>query len=292
MDKQTRTTRLLAGLGVVLVLLVAGFYDVVSWIPTWGATPAEVAQSLPGDKVVQDVGFSWDQAITIDAPVDQVWPWVAQIGDDRGGFYSYTFIENLIAGKRLYVNADQILPQFQDPQPGDGMIFDYMQVAEAEKDAYLLAQGDSDLMKMNLTWIWALSPLENGQTRLFTRIRAGDVNINGSGMPAGASPLISLTGFVMERKMMEGIKLRAEGGHEAAWVQPAEIVLWLAALGCGIAAAVAYLRRRSWLLPFVTVVLSIVWLFGLTYLQPALWIRLAGDAVLLGLLVVKPGRKN
>src|ERR1041385_7104203 len=77
----------------------------------WGATDQEVRMPLPGDEVNAQRAFVSTRAITTDAPLEVVWPWLAQIGQDRGGFYSYTWLENL-AGCRMH-NARRIYSEWQ-----------------------------------------------------------------------------------------------------------------------------------------------------------------------------------
>src|SRR5512136_2918459 len=89
------------------------------WRLRWGATEAEVQMTLPGDELVPQPKWSYTQAITIHATAEQVWPWLAQMGQGRGGFYSYEGLENL-AGCDIH-NADRILPEFQAVKIGDGI---------------------------------------------------------------------------------------------------------------------------------------------------------------------------
>src|SRR5512136_466510 len=84
----------------------------------WGATGDEVRQALPGDELVLHPKWSYTNAITVRATAAEVWPWLAQMGQGRGGFYSYEFLENLV-GCGIH-NADRILPEFQNLQVGDG----------------------------------------------------------------------------------------------------------------------------------------------------------------------------
>src|SRR3712207_9310740 len=76
-----------------------------------------MGRSLPGDDVLGEYGAPIQHAIAIDAPLEEVWPWLAQIGQDRGGFYSYDWLENL-AGCDIH-SADRIHPEWQSPRPGD-----------------------------------------------------------------------------------------------------------------------------------------------------------------------------
>ena len=66
------------------------------WFLGWGVTRAELSKSLPGDTLVSQANSTATRAITIHAPPQRVWPWIVQIGQERGGFYSYTWIENLL----------------------------------------------------------------------------------------------------------------------------------------------------------------------------------------------------
>ena len=83
----------------------------------WGATTAELQRPLPGDDLVPHSRAGYTQAITIRAPVAAVWPWLVQIGQGRGGFYSYEGLENLV-GCDIH-NAERVLPEFQILASGD-----------------------------------------------------------------------------------------------------------------------------------------------------------------------------
>jgi hypothetical protein len=147
MSTRTKIARLVTGTLLVIVIVVATFVLLRHWTPIWDATEAEVERTLPGDELIERVPSDWTHGETIDAPPEEVWPWIAQIGDDRGGFYSYTFIENLLqkllGSEAVYHNANRILPQFQNPQPGEGMIADSLQVYEVEPGKWLLAAQNS-----------------------------------------------------------------------------------------------------------------------------------------------------
>ncbi|MGZ3681510.1 MAG: hypothetical protein ACXWQR_24345, partial [Ktedonobacterales bacterium] len=110
-----RQLRPLVGLGTALA--VAYPTVIRPWMLRWGATAAERRESLPGDALVPDPATTSTLAITVDAPVIAVWPWLAQIGQDRAGFYSYEWLENL-AGCRMR-NADHIYPEWQHRHIGE-----------------------------------------------------------------------------------------------------------------------------------------------------------------------------
>src|SRR6185295_17289451 len=93
--------------------LAAYAYLIRPWHLRWGATDEEVKMALPGDEVTPQPKLNATHAITIRAPVSDAWRWLAQIGQRQGGFYSYTWLENLV-GCRMH-NADRIVPEWQNP---------------------------------------------------------------------------------------------------------------------------------------------------------------------------------
>src|SRR5712692_2308658 len=101
----------LGALAALLALYVAVLHP---WLMNWGATKAEQSMALPGDEAAASPGTSFTRAITIDAPTDKVWPWLLQIGQDRAGFYSNDWLENII-GDDIH-NTDVIHPEWQQRQ--------------------------------------------------------------------------------------------------------------------------------------------------------------------------------
>src|ERR1700719_1900264 len=83
----------------------------------WGATDQECEALLPGDDLIANADITATRAITIRVAADQVWPWIAQLGQGRGGFYSYDFLENLV-GCDIH-SSDRIVPEWQDIVVGD-----------------------------------------------------------------------------------------------------------------------------------------------------------------------------
>lgn len=292
---QTLALRILLGLVIMGLLLAALFNITLYFIPTWGATDAESARALPGDGLNAHPNLLWTNAITINASQKEVWPWIAQIGDTRGGFYSYTFIENQV-GKLtdaqgytvVYTNANEIHPEWQNPQPGEPLIQGTLQVRESEAGRYLLAESIQPAPFM-WVWCWYVEPTDADTTRLISRF---SIQIPGD---AAGNPvmdfMLNAGGFVMQQNMMQSIKLRAEGGTEPAWIESVEIVLWMAALLAGLTTAVLYLIRKDWRWPLSFAVLSIVVIFILTFIQPHLLIRFVLDTGLI-VAVVWSARKS
>jgi hypothetical protein len=164
----------------------------------WGATGAEATAPLPGDETVAAGGVRQTHAVTIDAPADEVWPWIAQIGQDRGGFYSYTWLENL-AGCRMH-NAERIHPEWQSRAVGDTVLLhpgSGLKVVRWEPGRALVLEGG---------WSLHLAPDGPRRCRLIACFRAPR-GVAGSGYAL----LLELPHFLMERRMLLTIKRRAEG---------------------------------------------------------------------------------
>lgn len=268
--------RLLAGLAIVMLLLNIAFLILLPIIHTWGATEEEVARTYPGDDLLPQPVLRWTHAITIDAPPEETWQWIIQIGESRGGFYSYTFIENLIAGTDLYHNADHIISAYQDPPIGETIIGNMLKIRAYQKDSYLLA--DSKIDEIGWVWLWHLTPTADGGTRLIVRLNilpGPDVQI-----PSIAISFIDVGGFVMEQNMLQGIKLRAEGGSEPPYTEALEILIWLQTMFLGLRAAWLFVSRRAWPLPFSAGIDAIIILFVITFVQPSILLRIVFVAAL------------
>jgi len=278
MKRRTKRIRFFAGLALLVAILGVTFFFLPRYTQTWGATAEEIARSLPGDDLMSEPGLIWTHGITIHARPEVVWPWIAQIGDDRGGFYSYTFIEKLIGGRDLYNNANRIMPEFQNPGPGEGMIEDFLVVREVVPGEYLLANL-AGMPDVGITWLWSLHPAGGDDTRLIVRNRI-------KMPPEMDSPAIlyaiDVGGFVMERRMITGIRDRAEGRSELPGIEAIEIGLWALALLAGIIAASMFRRRKQWPVPLLIAALAVLSLLAFTFLQPPIWMRALADIILLG----------
>ena len=177
----------------------------------WGATDRELDESLPGDELVANVDLSATRAITISASADQVWPWIAQLGQGRGGFYSYDFLENLV-GCDIH-SADRIVPEWQDVAVGDKVRFAPevgLDVALLERERSLVLRGGVPIGKTappyDFTWAFALRDRPDGTTRLLVRERYAYTR---PWAPLLVEPTEAVS-FVMSQKMLRGIKDRAE----------------------------------------------------------------------------------
>jgi hypothetical protein len=223
--------RILKGLTAlvgVAVAVVAGLVIVYRrrirpWHVRWGANDDEVAQPMPGDDMVPDANLQTTRALTIAAPPDRVWPWLVQIGQGRGGFYSYDLLENL-AGLSIH-SASHILPEHQQLSVGDTIAVEPdgsgFRVVELNPERLLLlfidGSGEGAVCEHfrrvdgASSWAFALTPLDGGRTRLVVRWRARYPTIGSQELRATViGPALEPVEFVMERKMLQGIRERAE----------------------------------------------------------------------------------
>lgn len=212
--------RRLAG-PLIAVVALAYWFLVRPWHLRWGATDEEVEGTLPGDDLLRDSKSEVTHGITIDAPVEDVWPWLVQIGQGRAGFYSYDWLENLV-GADIH-NADRILPRYQDLEAGDIVRLapeDYpAQTEESTLEVAVLDAGRALVVhplvdSPRWTWAFVLHPMNDGTTRFVVRMRTqGKRALRGK---VADYLFWEPAHFVMERKMLLGVKERAESSKYGA----------------------------------------------------------------------------
>lgn len=173
------------------------------WQLRWGATDDEIKRTMPGDDVVDQPSFNATRAVTIQAPAEQIYPWIVQMGVTRAGWYSYDLLDNL--GKP---SAERILPEQQNIQIGDLIPLSPdgkqgMRVKDFRQNQSMVwwdQKGDS-------TWVWGIYPEGEAASRLVTRVR---VKYRLFSPAIFFNLLIEFCDIVMMRKCMFGIKRRAE----------------------------------------------------------------------------------
>jgi len=212
-----KTTRLThSGLKVGSIAAAALVYRCLlrRRIMNWGATDAEVDARLPGDELLEHADGVATRAITVDAAASAVWPWIAQMGPlPRGGAYTYDWIENLL-GLDMH-SADRVLPDYQHPQVGETLGYgkNRMRFERVEPRRVLATRSEDG------NWVWSFVLEEqDGKTRLISRNRFRLPSLTAR---IGMLPMEPAS-LVMERKMLHGIKQRAERlaaeGREASHV--------------------------------------------------------------------------
>lgn len=274
MSKNVKTKRFYTGFGIMLFVLILGYLVIRPWHLRWGATTEEVNQTMPGD--LEHIG--WTRAITIEAAPEEIWPWLVQWGQGRGGWYSYDWLENLF-GFDIHT-ADRILPEYQNLAVGDPICmsrdFCPNHVTVLEPNRWLSWQADDDNGDPVWTFTFGLVPVDDSHTRLIVR-----ESFDNSFMPPAAVLVLEIPDVVMELKALNTVKDRAEGIPQSVFTAPLEIVIWFAALAVGIAALVRFTRRGDskallWLMAG-----SVIVLLPITFLFLPLWQRAVLDLALL-----------
>lgn len=189
----------------------------------WGATAQESAAPLPGDELVRTPRMQSTRAVTVNAPAASVWPWLVQLGAGRGGMYSYDLLENA-AGLGMH-SADRILPEYQRLDVGDviplgpdvgipvrrmeaGSVLGLAGTMDPRTGKITPTGGAADGPRLELGWTFVLQPVDGGTTRLLSRTRYDYAPL---AVGLILRPLLEPLQFVMERRMLLGIKSRAEG---------------------------------------------------------------------------------
>jgi hypothetical protein len=177
----------------------------------WGSTTAELDAVLPGDEFLPHPNMTTTRAVTVQAAAADVWPWIAQLGQGRGGFYSYDGLENLV-GCDIH-SAEEIVPAWQDVTVGDKINLApevAMSVVVVEPGHALVLRGGTAMgpatMPFDSTWAFVLDERPDGTTRLISRERYTYLR------PWAALVIqpVSVISFVMSRKMLRGIAARSE----------------------------------------------------------------------------------
>ena len=186
------------------------------WYLRWGATDVDVARQWPGDELIVAPWMRAIRAVTVHAPAENVWPWIMQVDRERGGFYSYTWLENLI-GADIH-NVEQLIPGLPDRQAGDtvwmgprdkfhGMARMVVAKVDPHRAMVLVLPTDAERLRHGgapeTVWSFILEPASEHTTRF--------VMLSLAAKPRIADLLFwEPAHFVMERRMMLTIKRLAE----------------------------------------------------------------------------------
>ena len=188
----------------------------------WGATPELLERRHPGDDLVAEPRWGWTHAVEVAAPPRRVWPWVAQVGADRGGFYSYSWLENLV-GCALR-DAERVHPEWELREGDDLRLHPSappLRVVSVEPGHHLVAFGAPDEEARRAgrpwvagSWLFLVEETAPGLTRVVSRYRCAtsdDVRTRLAFGPALLEPI----GSTMDRRMLLGIRSRAERAPRA-----------------------------------------------------------------------------
>jgi hypothetical protein len=179
----------------------------------WGLSAEEAAHPLPGDEIAPGANLVTTRAITIHAPASKVWPWLAQIGQEKGALYSFERLENL--AKCQMKNAGRIVPEWQNTQVGDNVRlgpkgYPLFRIVGMQPGRALLMQACDPVKEQPgpASWCLILEEVDAHTTRLWTRNRNRYEPTFGNSLMWRV--IVDPIAFIMERQMLIGIKRRAE----------------------------------------------------------------------------------
>jgi hypothetical protein len=246
-----RAAALLGCLGALLAVYVGVARP---WFRRWGATDAEVQRALPGDELVPRARSQETRAITVRAPAERVWPWLAQIGQDRAGFYSYRMLENLFGCEMPDIEyLDPRLQQWKlgdklwmyPPRKAGGVGFAVLGVFEPGRAMGFGTRqiGTPTAAPPDGSWTFVVEPIDATSSRLLFRGRAaGGLRSFAAVFSVGVFEPVH---FAMERRTMEGVKTLAEGGKPSRIGDGVQVALWAALFVAFVASAALVLAGRS-----------------------------------------------
>ena len=235
-----KAIRLRYAVPFVLLLIAVYWIGIHPWMRNWGATAAEQQMALPGDELISyDSGRSI-LAITIDAPADVVWQWLVQIGQDRAGFYSYDWLANL-TGADIH-SADEIHPEWQHLAVGEGwrtVPADYLWGVGKDALSPVLMIEPGHVLVLEMFGAHIIVPIDEHTSRLIVRGEPGPANLTTIMV---VDPIV----FTMERRMLLGLKTRAEGRPDAHPLLMAIAVIGWVTAGIAVAGLFVSQRRRMY----------------------------------------------
>lgn len=241
LSRVVNAVRLRYAVPFVLLLVAVYGMGIHPWMTHWGSTAAERQAAFPGDALLAKNSPYATQAITINAPPEVIWQWLAQIGQNRAGFYSYTWLENLF-GADIH-NANTIHPEWQHLAVGDGWRLvpaDYLGGVGKDALSKVLLSEPGHLLMLEMWGEYAIVPINDHSSRLIVRAASGPASWMSTMV---MDPIV----FTMGKRMLLGLKARAEGRPDAPAVLM--ILAWLgwAAAGISVAGLFVSHRRRYWL---------------------------------------------
>jgi hypothetical protein len=284
--------RLAAVAAAVATLFAVLLAFVRPWYSSWGATRAEQVASLPGDQIVPGAARA-TRAISIAAPPERVFAWVAQLGQDRAGFYSYDLLENLVGCEMPRI--ERLDPALQRWSVGQRLWMyppnklggtGYATLLEYEPGRALAfgthAPADAAGAPPSGSWTMLVEPEGAQRARLLVR-GAGNATPGLLGV-AFTRTVFEPLHFAMERRMLEGIQELAEGRRRARWHDLLMLALWCATAAVFVASGWLAALGRDWPRRVACLLLAGALFQILTFAQPSplLGLPLLGAVLLLG----------
>jgi hypothetical protein len=191
-----------------------------AWQRRWGTQSDEAERTLPGDEIVQQPNYLTTRAITVDAPPEDIYPWLLQMGYHRGGLYSYDILDRLF-GFTDAPSATTILPEFQDLKVGDAIPLgrgEPFPVRELIPNRAFILGGEQPDTGLAWSWQTVLEPIDDSHTRLITRNRG---RFSETPLVRALMLAVDVAAFVMVRRWLMVLKARAEARYAGREQSPA-----------------------------------------------------------------------
>lgn len=260
MSNFKRSLLLLAAILAMDVLFYAFFIQ--PDMMRWGATREEAVASMPGDDIAPFVSST--RAVDIAVPRDAVWPWMVQLGADRGGFYSYTFLEKLLGYEND--NAIHIIPEYQDMPVGRVVPSSPPGTEKAAELSWRVVSVDPGVSFVLEHWgPFLVKDMGQGTSRLVVRTHGWETP---TWLGRLGYEIMMPLHYLMERRMMLGIKARAEAGPGVV-LSPLPDYLWFCGvLIAGLDILLLVFAGRGLSGCLIPAVLSLGWFWNLLVLAP------------------------
>jgi len=255
LSTKVKMVRLRYAIPFVLFLAAIYLLVIIPWMANWGSTVAEQQMALPGDDLIPHNGGQSTLAVTINAPAEVVWQWLVQVGQERAGFYTYTWLENLV-GADIH-NTNEIHLEWQRLAVGDAWRLvpaDYLGGVGKDAAAKVLIVESGQVLVTEIFGAHVLVPIDESTTRLIVRGESSPSNLL---ITMLWKPIV----FTLERRMLLGIKARAEGHPDVPLVLMAIAQLGWVVAGMIVAGLfLSHRRRWLWLALPVLAALPALWM--------------------------------
>lgn len=212
--------RCMATNGLRLAGALAAVYAARRYYRNWGTTKEECGMPLPGDELIAGPVIQTTEAVWIDTPPEVVWPWLVQMGQDRGGIYTFETLENLVGLQ--YHNADEIHPEWQQLASGDEVRLARkgwlglreglaLQVVDVVDQQFIVLRTTSPRQLCDMVWSFTVTPHWDDRCRLMIRVRTALRHPGQVLLTELIGPALSF----ITRGMLLGIKRRAQEDLQA-----------------------------------------------------------------------------
>jgi hypothetical protein len=256
MNKKVRLGLII--LFIIFLQFIIGIVFIKPYISTWGSAESEVSMPMPGDHLAPFISST--RSITINASISQVWDWLIQIGADRGGFYSYMFIEKPLG--YVYRTHHRIEPEFKDMKVGHIVRTSIDQSKSVIKYIFPVIAVDPGKYFVLKNWgCFLLNEINPKQTRLIIRT-------HGQTLPTWRYQLEMPLHYLMERRMLIGIKARAEAGPGKPFSSTKDIMWFLGICLSFLSIIVLLTFCNSIKVELLTILYAILWLLTLFIFDP------------------------